>query len=128
MFDWDASGPTNPLAELAFIAWNCVPLWRDIGVSLAAQRLSLIASAYGGPPARAILHAVPARIQVMVDGIPAAAAAGDPGMVNLMRVGEPGRTALALADLVTRIPAIDTSLGFEAGRCPELFSEPPDPL
>jgi aminoglycoside phosphotransferase (APT) family kinase protein len=31
VFDWDLAGPTTPLLELAFIAWNCVPLWRDIG-------------------------------------------------------------------------------------------------
>jgi hypothetical protein len=31
VFDWDLAGPTTPPLELAFIAWNCVPLWRDIG-------------------------------------------------------------------------------------------------
>ncbi|MEN3305400.1 MAG: hypothetical protein V7603_1602, partial [Micromonosporaceae bacterium] len=41
VFDWDMSGPTTPLFELAFIAWNCVPLWRDIGPHLAARRLAL---------------------------------------------------------------------------------------
>jgi hypothetical protein len=40
VFDWDMSGPTTPLFELAFIAWNCVPLWRDIGTDPAAQRAS----------------------------------------------------------------------------------------
>ena len=29
VFDWDMSGPTT-LSELAFIAWNCVPLWTDL--------------------------------------------------------------------------------------------------
>jgi hypothetical protein len=110
LFDWDAAGPTNPLAELAFIAWNCVPLWRDIGARTAAERLTLIASTYGGFSGRDVLFAVPGRIQMMVDGIPVRAAAGDPGMANLMTVGEPGRTAEALAGLVTRIPAIDAYL------------------
>jgi hypothetical protein len=111
VFDWDFSGPTNPLAELAFIAWNCVPLWEDIGASLAAQRVSLIASTYGGFAAREVLYAVPARIQVMLDGIPAGAAAGDPGLANLVAKGEVERSAAALADLVERIPGIAAFLG-----------------
>jgi hypothetical protein len=111
VFDWDMSGPSTPLYELAFIAWNCVPLWRDIGAEQAADRLTLIADGYGGFPPRQILHAVPPRIQVMLDGIPAAAAAGDPGMVKLMTIGEPATSRAALADLVGRIPAIDRLLG-----------------
>ena len=110
VFDWDLAGPTTPLLELAFIAWNCVPLWADIGPEQAAARLRLIASAYGETGARQILHAVPARIALMLDWIPAAAAAGDEGMVRLMSAGEPGRSAASLADLVTRIPAIDRAL------------------
>jgi hypothetical protein len=110
VFDWDLAGPTTPLFELAFIAWNCVPLWRDIGPGAAAHRLTVIASAYGGIGPRQILHAVPARIQIMLDGIPVAAAAGDPGMANLMTLGEPDRSRSALTDLVTRIPAIDRLL------------------
>ena len=121
VFDWDLSGPSTPLLELAFIAWNCVPLWTDIGAGAAAERLKLIASAYGaaGGPGRPdesgrsggfsaseILHAVPGRIGLMLDGIPVAAAAGDQGMANLMTVGEPGRSRLSLAGLVGRIPAI----------------------
>jgi hypothetical protein len=111
VFDWDMSGPTTPRYELAFIAWNCVPLWRDLGPDLAAHRLGLIASGYGGFSARQILHAVPERIRIMLDGIPVAAAAGDPGMANLMAAGEPERSRASLAGLVDRIPAIDRLLG-----------------
>jgi hypothetical protein len=63
VFDWDMSGPSTPLFELAFIAWNCVPLWRDIGPELAAGRLTLIAATYGGFDPSRILHAVPPRIR-----------------------------------------------------------------
>jgi hypothetical protein len=59
VFDWDLAGPSTPLFELAFIAWNCVPLWRDIGADTAAQRLGLIATSYGAVNPRQILHAVP---------------------------------------------------------------------
>jgi hypothetical protein len=111
VFDWDLAGPTTPLFELAFIAWNCVPMWRDTGTAAAAERLAVIGSAYGGGiDARQILHAVPPRIQVMLDGIPVAAAAGDGGMQQLMTNGEPGYSGRALADLVVRIPAIDRAL------------------
>lgn len=103
-------GPTTPLFELAFIAWNCVPMWRDIGPEPAAERLALIAGAYGGFTPRQILHAVPSRIQIMLDGIPAAAAAGDRGMANLMTAGEPERSQATLLDLIDRIPAIDRAL------------------
>jgi hypothetical protein len=70
----------------------------------------MIAAAYGTIPPRAILHAVPYRIQTMLDGIPVAAAAGDQGMRNLMAAGEPARSARSLAGLVERIPAIDRQL------------------
>ena len=110
VFDWGLAGPSTPLSELAFIAWNCVPLWSDIDPGAAAERLTLIASAYGGFSAREILHAVPDRIRRMLDWIPVAAAAGDQGMVNVMTAGEPGRSNASLAGLVTRIPAIDQAL------------------
>jgi Phosphotransferase enzyme family len=110
IFDWDMSGPTTPLFELAFIAWNCVPLWRDIGPGPAAGRLALIADTYGGFSPREILHTVPRRIEVMLDGIPVAAAAGDAGMANLMTAGEPERSRASLRDLIDRIPAIDRAL------------------
>jgi hypothetical protein len=110
VFDWDLAGPSTPLFELAFIAWNCVPLWRDIGQGHAAQRLSLIASAYGEFTATQILLAVPERIRLMLEWIPVAAAAGDQGMANVIAAGEPGISAAALADLLTRIPGIEARL------------------
>jgi aminoglycoside phosphotransferase (APT) family kinase protein len=106
VFDWDLAAPSTALLELAFIAWNCVPLWRDIGAPLAAERLELIASTYGTHSAREIVHAVPPRIQLMLDWIPRAAAAGDQGMVNLQAVGEPERSRRSLDDLVSRLPSI----------------------
>jgi hypothetical protein len=110
VFDWDLAGPSTPLLELAFIAWNCVPLWRDTGPASAARRLELIASSYGEYRAAQILNAVPGRIQIMLDGIPVAAAAGDQGMVTIMANGEPGRSQASLAALIERIPAISRQL------------------
>jgi len=110
VFDWDLAGPSTRLMELAFIAWNCVPLTRDVGAKQAAQRLELIASAYGGLTAEQILDALPRRIRLMLDGIPLAAQAGDEGMRNLMSVGEPERSERTLAELMTRIPSIEKCL------------------
>jgi hypothetical protein len=110
VFDWDLAGPTTPLFELAFIAWNCVPLWEDIDPVCAAERVGLIATSYGEYTARQVLRAVPPRIQIMIDGIPAAASAGDQGMANLLALGEPERSRRSLSDLVGRIPAIELAL------------------
>ena len=110
VFDWDLAGPTTPLNELAFIAWNCVPLWSDIGAENAAGRLTLIADSYGGLGALEVLMAVPNRIQRMIDGIAASAAAGDAGMVNLVVGGEPERDRAALSGLRGRIPGILSQL------------------
>ena len=106
VFDWDMAGPSTAELELAFIAWSCVPLWRDIGTDPTAERLGLIASTYGHVSARDILSAVPVRIQRMLDWIPAAAAGGDPGLVNLMAQGEPDRSQQYLDQLRRRIPDI----------------------
>jgi Phosphotransferase enzyme family len=110
VFDWDMAGPTTPLAELAFIAWNCVPLWRETGPADAADRLEIIAETYGGFSAGEILRAVQPRVEVMLTGIPIAAAAGDTGMQNLMAVGEPKRSRASLDALLTRLPAIAAAL------------------
>jgi mutator protein MutT len=110
VFDWDLAGPSTRLLELAHLAWNAVPLLRPMGPAVAASRIRLIADTYGGPSAREILHAVPRRTQLAIDGIRTAIAAGDEGMRNLAAIGEPERTEVRLADLVTRIPAIDKEL------------------
>jgi hypothetical protein len=102
VFDWDLAGPTTPLMELAFIAWNCVPLWRDPGDDTSAERIQRICSAYGGVHPAQIVDAVPRRIQMMLDWIPLGAAAGDAGLRRLMSRGEPERSQTALNDLIPR--------------------------
>jgi hypothetical protein len=110
VFDWDLAGPSTPRHELAFMAWNCVPLWEDIGAAAAARRLELLAGGYGGIGAAEVLRAVPDRIQRMLDFIPAAAAAGDGGMANLLTRGEPDISRRALDGLLARIPLIAREL------------------
>ena len=110
VFDWDLAGPTNALNELAFLAWNCVPLWTPQSPDVVATRLQTIADAYSGPTASEILDAVPRRIEVMIGGIPEAAAAGDRGMQSLMRIGEPERSARSLDALMSRMPEVRREL------------------
>jgi mutator protein MutT len=110
VFDWDLSGPSTRLMELAHLAWNGVPLYRRVDCGLAARRVQLIADTYGGPSACEILHAVPVRTQLAIDGIRTAIANGDEAMRNLEAIGEPERTERCLADLLTRIPSIEKEL------------------
>jgi hypothetical protein len=111
LYDWDMAGPTTPLMELAFIAWNCVPLWRDIGDGAAAERIGRICSAYGGVHPAQIVDDVPRRIKMMLDWIPLGAAAGDAGLRRLMSQGEPQRSQAALNDLIPRLRRIRPLLG-----------------
>jgi len=110
VFDWDLAGPTTALNELAFIAWNCVPLCRPIEQKVAAARIETIAQTYGAVSAAQILLTVSPRIRAMLEGIPIAAAAGDPGMKNLMAQGEPQRSRVSLVQLEERITQIRTHL------------------
>jgi len=106
VFGWDLAGPATPLMELAFIAWNCVPLWRDIGDGACAERIRRICLAYGGVHPAQIVDVVPRRIQMMLDWIPRGAAAGDAGLRRLMSHGEPKRSQAALNELVPRLRRI----------------------
>jgi mutator protein MutT len=111
VFDWDMSGPGLVIDDLAFAAWNWVPLWRDIGAGEAAARVQAMAAAYGdGVTAEQVLERLPVRLQRALDTILAGQRAGDPGMLNLGKVGEPERSAKALAGLVERLPAIKQAL------------------
>ena len=109
VFDWDMSGPNTPLIDLGFLAWNAVPLWRDLSPVTSARRLELIAKTYSGPSPAEILHATVVRAEQMIEGIRAGQAAGEPGMLNLATI-EPERTSESLADLKRRIPAIEQEL------------------
>ncbi len=113
VFDWDMAGPGTRLEDLAFAAWNWVPLHRTIAVADAAQRLMLMASSYGRDvDPRDILGGVVPRLEDSVRRIAAGQAAGDEGMLNLAKVGEPARTSWRVDDLRKRVPEISARLGF----------------
>ncbi|CAN5550735.1 hypothetical protein BH10ACT10_BH10ACT10_26150 [soil metagenome] len=111
VFDWDLSGPTTRLFELAHIAWTGVPLFRSRPAPEVANRLELMAATYGHDvDARAILRAVPDLKRVGCDGIRGWIAAEDPAGVAQAAMGEPEGTEAALAALVNRFPAIEREL------------------
>jgi 8-oxo-dGTP diphosphatase len=110
VFDWDLAGPGTPLQELAFAAWNWVPLWRVMPADAAADRLRVMAAAYGAVEAADILARVVPRITAMVAFIRRGQADGDPGMVNLAEAGEPAQTQSSLDALRLRIPEIQSHL------------------
>lgn len=111
VIDWDVAGPGHPLDDLAFSAWNFVPLWRDVGVRESARRLRLLCASYGAIRPSDVLAGVVPRISGAVANITAGQAAGDSGMANLAAVGEPGRTRVALDHLIAVLPGIEQELG-----------------
>lgn len=107
--DWDMAGPGRPIDDLAFMAWNSVPLFRDVGTDPTARRVRLMATTYGdvdGAGPLDLLHHVDARMTAATDRIEAGQHEGDPGMLNLGRAGEPARTRARLTALHERLPAI----------------------
>ena len=110
VFDWDLAGPATRLEDLAFAAWNWVPLCRPVPPDQAARRLGVMAQAYGGVSPAEILAGVVPRVDKMLDLIRRGQAVGDEGMRNLGLVGEPQRSERTLDALRQRLPAIDSAL------------------
>jgi 8-oxo-dGTP diphosphatase len=108
--DWDMAGPGRPGEDLGFVAWNTLPLAKPIPIDEAARRLRLMAEAYGGIDPTAILDAVVPRMTSAGDRIEAGQRAGDPGLLNLAKVGEPARMRRILARLADRLPLIRAQL------------------
>jgi hypothetical protein len=107
VIDWDMAGPGVPLDDIAFTAWNTAPLAMRVSPAYAAARLTLMADAYGGDVTPLeILHGAPIRAQRSARVIRAGQEAGDPGMLNLAKVGEPERSERRSLELTERIPEI----------------------
>ena len=96
LLDWDVAGPGHPWQDLAFAAWQWVPLhdpsllepgWTE--EPDVPRRLGMLLDAYGLAAGKrpALLEAIPARMQASVDRIAAGAEAGDPGLRALRNRG-----------------------------------------
>lgn len=111
VFDWDMAGPGTRLEELAFAAWNWIPMHRPLPPVQAARRLQVMADAYGTDTYAADIAAgVVPKIEQVADAIAAGQAAGDPGMLNLAQVGEPERMRRTLVSVRERMPAVLSEL------------------
>ncbi|WP_020386538.1 phosphotransferase [Kribbella catacumbae] len=107
VIDWDMAGPGTPLDDIAFAAWNTAPLALPGDPQYQARRVRLMADAYGGgvTPLQ-ILEGAPLLALRSARVIKAGQDAGDPGMLNLLKVGEPQNSLTRSADLRRRIPEI----------------------
>ena len=110
VFDWDLAGPATRVEELAFAAWNWVPMWHPLPAARAASRLQVMAAAYGDVRAVDILEGVVPRVQKTVDFIRDGQASGDEGLASLSLIGEPQRTEVALDELRRRVPGVRSAL------------------
>jgi 8-oxo-dGTP diphosphatase len=108
VFDWDVAGPGVPLDDLAFAAWNNVPLLNV--PDDAPARLKLMAEAYGDVDPRRILEHVRPRIAGSRQRIATGAAAGDPGMQRLVQTGVLDKIDAGLAALDEAMPSIAGTL------------------
>lgn len=95
IIDWDLSGPGTAVSDLAFAAWQWVPLqhpaiarffgWDDPGGP--ARRLRLLLDAYGLDDREGFVDEVITRMRMNRDVMVQKAAEGVPGYVSLVQQG-----------------------------------------
>ena len=110
VFDWDVAGPGIPLDDVAMFAWNSAVLFPDADAAEVAHALRTIADGYGGLDPHEVLDHVVTRMTDAADRIAAAQEAGDPGMLRLGEIGEPGSTRARLVVLAGRLPELHRAL------------------
>ncbi|MDP9443090.1 MAG: phosphotransferase [Actinomycetota bacterium] len=111
VFDWDVAGPGHPLDDLAFAAWNNVPLFgADLSPERVASRLAAMAQAYGGVAPAAILQRAVPRVRASRRKISTGAAHGDPGMLALVETGVLHHIDQRLADFHQAFAAVADAL------------------
>ncbi len=103
VFDWDVAGPGTRALDLAFSAWNFVPLHAEAlchELGWAAQqdraaRLRCFVDAYGLEDRRGFVDLIAVRMQSSIDRIQGAADRGDPAFRALVDAGhlEPVRAS-----------------------------------
>ncbi len=114
VIDWDLVAPGSRLWELAFMAWQWVPLhYPDLATRLGwrepdqlGRRLRLLCDSYGLDDRNGLVDMIVARIEASRSGIQELASQGDPAFVRLM---EEGHTH-DMAATITHINEIRASL------------------
>ena len=114
VIDWDMACPGTSLQDLAYAAWNCVPLNAGSADDESARRLLVLCDGYASAGASVdpveVLRTVVSRMTTALDRIAAGQAAGDAGMLNLREVGEPERSRRSVDTLRARLAGIERSL------------------
>lgn len=108
--DWDMAAPGRPIDDLAFMAWNVIPLHQPLPHEYVAARLRLMAARYGGVSPVDLLEHAARRMRRATDTIETGQRRGDAGMLNLARLGEPARTRRRIDDLLRRRPEVEQLL------------------
>ena len=118
IIDWDLSGPGTTRSDLAFVAWQWVPLqhpaiaqmfgWDD--ESGLGRRLCLLLDAYGLEERDGLVDDVIARMHFNRDVMLQQAAAGVPGYVSLVRQGHVEGMNAAIGYLTERRDAIQSRI------------------
>jgi hypothetical protein len=87
VIDWDVAGPGDPRQDLAFAAWQWIPMHHpsllDGDPPDIASRLATLCRAYGLEDLSGFVPEIPARAQASVDRILRGADAGDPSLIAL---------------------------------------------
>ena len=97
MIDWDGAGPGTVQEEIAFLAWQWVPLCppelkAKIGCNPSIDevaRLRLLLDSYGYEDRAGLIDAVIERAEISRSGIEECAAAGDPAYIAFRDEGYP---------------------------------------
>ena len=118
--DWDLAGPGSIRSELAFVAWQWVPLWRPEslrghGLENApdtGRRLRLLLDGYGLEERSGFIDDVIRRVVLQYEGFVAQAAQGIPAFVEIVREGhveDTMKTADYLRSVRSELQAMITS-------------------
>ena len=118
IIDWDLSGPGTPRSDLAFVAWQWVPLqhpaisqmfgWPDSGG--LARRLRLLLDAYGLEDRGGFVGDVIARMHLNRDVMLQKAAEGIPGYVSLVQQGHVDGMNAAISFLTQQHDSLERQL------------------
>jgi hypothetical protein len=118
VIDWDLAGPGTAVDELAFVAWQWVPLHGPFVTSLLGwspppnrlHRLRLLLDAYGLEDRSGFIDAVARRIRYNRDLMTRKAAEGDQAYQSLIEQGHIGGMEEALTSLADIGPGLQDGL------------------
>ena len=118
IIDWDLAGPGSRLSDLAFVAWQWVPLHGPSVTRLLgwtgpldrARRLRLLLDAYGLHDRAGFMDQVVARIAYNRDIMTRRAASGDQAYQSLLEQGHVAGMDEALAFLADQGPRLQSQL------------------